>query len=237
METKEKQLDKTVKMDDIFKQVHNDPINCFEKWPIKEIRQKCLERIKERGFLLSIEERAKWAENNITSLLDQENDEDKKLAMELLSLYIFDAPKKGAIQAIEFAISLRKRGEFLCRVSLLDLSKIIAGRILKGDIICQEIPSLKKFLQELINELKTARDSYVPGEWYCAERAIRIIMLTEDFSFLPQIEELIILFQQPNFKPIIRDLPYQKEQDLAVLKVAKRILIKAQKEHLLTKNK
>ncbi|MBU1102645.1 hypothetical protein KJ853_03260 [Patescibacteria group bacterium] len=217
---------------EILQEAVRSPFRCFEKWPILEVWEKCLKAIGERGVIYK--EEADWAEKWIHTLLEQ-SVVSRDIGKKLLSWYVFTARGKLAVRAVEFALGLRQG----LKVWPDELSKLIAGRLIKNvsneGFFYPQLPSLKKFLHELLDEFKKERrDGYLDSTWYCAERALRIIVAAEDFSFLDKIEEVILLMQAGQIFPSESSEPfYFKVSNLGAFKEAKKILVRARKEHII----
>lgn len=215
---------KTVALSEILEGVWHSPFKYFEDWPILEVREKCLKEMERRRFFDS-----EWLEPCIRELLEGYDNYD--FGKKMLSFYIFAERNEVVIRAIEFALSLWREG----RAWEGELSKVIAGRLLKDKTkLYPKLPSLHGFLEDLLDKLmkKGQRDGYLASNWYCAERALRIIIAAEDFSFLPKIEELILLLQEGEIYPSKCDPPYTRDLNLAMLRATKRLLLKAKKEKL-----
>ena len=198
----------------------------FEKWPILEVREACLKQLE--GWSHGIDDHiAQWAEDAIRDLAGE------KLAEKLLSWYVF-APQdeSSAVRALEFAISLsEEKMEFGSAI----VSKIICGRICsKHWILYPAVPSLPNFIENLLNKLAEwgkFRD-YFEIEWHCAERALKMVLHGEDFSFLPKIETILELFKAQKISPQ-RDLPlYTRDMHIAVFQSARRTLCKIQRRKI-----
>jgi len=230
----EQKFEKSIYFQQFLAEARRQPFMYFEKSSIREVRIECLKTIKERGYI-----HPDWAESCIDALFDQNDD----LKEDALSWYLFAAETDTAIiRAINFALSLREKKEYLNRINSNTLSKFIAGRLLKDHEIrvYPLLPPLHEFIVELLNELKnkgSGNNGYFNSDWYCAERALRIIIAAEDYLFLPRVEELILLHQQGVIKPYGNDPPYQKDQNIAALKATRRFLFKAQKDHILNQKK
>lgn len=229
-ETKVRRFKESIGQDYIDKRIRFHPFEVFEKWPIAEIRVKCLATL--RTWDEFNEYHAELLEECITDLFEQRD----KLYRDLLDLYIFKTKRDLAARAIEFALSLNKKST--CGTD--DLSKWVAGRLIKdswGDIY-SKVPSLRGYLTGLLGELeKYKADGYPDYYWFRAERAIRVILRADDFSFLPQIEKLLLLHQQKVIGPDKYHPHYQRDVNMAILRATVRELGRAKKEHILEANK
>lgn len=236
METVEiKGFARTIGEEELMRKAKNNPLIYFKQWPLREVRKACVKEIKKNSsyhrYRIS-QDLAEWLEECIPALLEQ-ND---RFGEEFLEWYICEGTKdEDAVRAIEFGIKLKNK------ISVTyNLSKFIAGRLLKsGDIMLySQIPSLRSYLLELLSDLakqKGKRDGVLGSYWICAERAMKIIIAAGDFSFLPQIEELITLYQTGILNPWRFSAPYEKGMNLAMLKETRRLLNRAQRESLAKK--
>jgi len=222
---------RAVEFREIMLEAERVPFKCFEKWPIFEVWKKCLKEIREQGVLY--EPQADWAEKWINTLL--ESNENRDIREELLSWYVLTARGQLAVRAINFALSLR-RG---FKIWPEELSKIITKRLIKhvdneGFLYWPQLSCIKEFLHELLDDFKKERkEGYLDHTWYCAERALRIIVAAKDFSFLDNIEEMIVLIQSGQLFPRKGSEPfYVKASNLEVFKQARRILVRAKNEYI-----
>ncbi len=217
----------------ILDQAARSPFRYFEKWPIVEVWERCLKAMGERETIYK--EEADWAEKWINTLLERNVNRDIK--EKLLSWYVFAAKGELAIRAIEFALSLRQNVHILQG----DLSKLIIGRLTKDDgfKLYPNVPSLHKFLEELLDEIKKQScHGYFSGEWYGVERALRVIRAMKDVSFLLKVEVLLLLMQEKTIFPsglsgTFSDEFFDRQMHMAALKTTIRVLLKARKEQLL----
>ncbi len=234
--TEKRRFVKTIEDEDLMRKARNNPLIFFEQYPFRKIRVACVKEIKSNStyqrYKIS-KDWIDWIEECISDLLEQNDN----FAEELLEWYICEGTEDEiAINAIEFALKLKDKIPVY-----YNLSKFIAGRLLKGwDIrLYPEIPSLRGYLSELLKALVKSKDGdgYLNSYWVRADRALKIIIAAGDFSFLPQIEELIVLHQNGTLKPWKSDPSYVKDLNIAMLKATRRALYKAQREHLAEKNK
>lgn len=209
-------------------EVRYDPWGCFEKRPFFEVRKACLKKISEYG--LSDEWQADWAEYFIKELNKSEKHEDRGLADDLLSLYIFKSSDDLAVKAIEFAISFEDK---ICTKMNL-ISKLVAGRIKDNPQFYSKIPSLKKFLHKLLDLMIRRKDwadrAYMESDWFAAERAQSMIMRREDRSFFPKINKLISMLESGDIVPWRFSPEETLHMNLARLYFTREILLKAKKE-------
>ncbi|MDP3710265.1 MAG: hypothetical protein Q8R29_00900 [bacterium] len=206
----------------------------FEQWPVLEVRQACLKIIKEFDGWSFHPESADWAEECIKDLAYQQD----PLAEEILAWYVF-APQHQelAVRALEFAISLEATWDLRSTINTRAVSKIVCGRICNRHwILYPHVPSLPAFIHKLLSHIKPRSFNqslyrYIEYDWHCAERALRMIRQGKDFSFLPAIEELILLFQDGITEPssCFSDPAYDKEMHLADLKTTRKILQKSRR--------
>lgn len=228
-----KKFKKTIDEDELFG-LSRDLFKVFKEYPIRNIRVRCLEEMAkwEEFYSYHADE---FLEPCIIDLFDQGDD----LYGSLLEMYIFKTEKDLTVRAIEFAISLDKRNIFGVR----NLSKMIAGRLTKdwqGADIYPKVPSLKMYLAGLLYELEKGMvDGYSDYCWVEAERALRVISHVGDYSFLSQIEKLLLLHQQKIIGPSKSSSPsFQRDVNIAMLKATIRMLKWAEKEAVLAaKNK
>lgn len=220
---------KTIDLAEVLSKVRQNPLKYFEDWHLLEVRERCLKEMEQWRYIY--ESHAEWAEACIRDFLEQ--GDDYNFREKVLSWYVFAAKDGLAVRAIEFAFSLWREH----KVHSPELSKLIAGRLLEGrrrDIdLYSKLPPLREFLEKLLDELKEdRRDGYFDSDWFCAERALRIIDAAGDVSFLPQIEELILLLQEGKIYPSKYDPPESRDMNLARLKYTRKSLVKARKEKL-----
>lgn len=226
-----KRFKKTIYLEELFREATQNPLGLFEKWPIKEVRDKCLKSLErwEEFYNYHADE---FLEPCISDLFDQSD----RLYKILLELYIFKARRDLTARAIEFAISLDKKS-----VGVDNLSKMIAGRLTKdwqGADIYPKVPSLKMYLAGLLYELERCMvDGYSDSSWFEAERALRVISHVKDYSFLSQIGKLLLLHQQKIIGPWKHSSPLQRDINVAVLKGTIRMLKQAEKEAVLAAKK
>ena len=226
---------KTFELKDLYEMARREPQKTFDEWRIFEVRKKCLETMKNwevYGYLVD------WVEKHIRELLVTGR---RDLPEAMLDWYVFNAQENVAVRAVEFSLSLAN-GEKAVLFFENAVSKIVAGRLLKNEVavLYHKLPSLPKFLEELLEKLnspyqiKKEGRQYSDSDWVCAERALRIIVEYKDFSFLPQIEKIIVFMQTG--KIVAPDKPfYAGEAHLGAFKEAKEILLKARKDSLLGK--
>lgn len=234
-EWKEKPLE-ALEMCELYELARREPMKTFDDWRIVEIRKKCLESMKDWKIYDYL---AGWVEEHLLKFRVSELRHHGLLEV-MLGWYVLNAQGETTIRAIEFAISLnRVEGSY---GSIEDvISKIVVGRLLKNEIsnFYPQLVSLPKFLEVLLDELDSPYHikrndgrQYFEEDWFCAERALRVIVREKDFSFLPKIEELIVLLQEGKIVPTDKPF-YAKTSHLAAFKEARKILLEAKKEGLL----
>lgn len=223
-------MERTVRYKEVLEnKVLDDSFECFIEWNLFEVRKACLRRIErfEVGH-----HQADWAEKCVRSLQEFGTLDDLDLAFDVLSWYVFKAYQDNiAIRAIEFAISLSKKDNFLTN----KISKIVAGRLKDTDIcLYYEIPSLKPFLCKLLRSIARrilyGNYEYLNSDWYQSERAQRLILAAKDFSFLWKIDEIIMLLKEGCIYPWSYSPPDTKDIHLARLRITRKYLAKAKKE-------
>jgi hypothetical protein len=196
----------------------------FEKYPITEIREKCLRAMIDKYRQLD-STASEWLEAQIKGLFALED----SLWKDLLSLYIF-GDESG--RAIEFAINFSKENNWR---GLVDISKMVTGRIKdqRKDIYWL-VPSMNEFLGEIFIQFVPYvldKGQYSAGQWHMLKRAISIILRVEDINFLPQLECLLYLHQEEVVAPY--DDPselFASKVNITFLSEAVRALRKVEKE-------
>ena len=214
----------TISMEGILRNVESDPLRCFEEYPIMEARLQCLKMLKQPVRAISLYY-CEWLETCITDLLQQRDG----LGKEVLSLYFFTVENDTDVaQALKFAISLKNR-------TRLGVPKLVADKLLKQREILYLYPlvsSLPAFLVELLDELRKWPPEYDQHAWEDAEYAQHIIIAAEDYSFLPKIEELILLHREGVIQPREHDPPFTKAMNMTMLKETRRLLKAAEREKI-----
>lgn len=175
-------------------EVRDDPLGCFEKWNIFEVRVACLKQLEKNKF--SDEYFADWAEYFIEKLIAQGIHDDRNLSDKLLEWYVFKADDDNlVVRAIEFAIYFGNKEGFKTNF----ISKLVAGRLKDDPQLYSRVPSLKKFLHKLLNFMIVRAEwenrEYTDFDWFAAERAQSIIAKKRDRSFLPKINKLIKMLE------------------------------------------
>jgi hypothetical protein len=195
-------------LDDLYRQAYLNPLGTFEKWPIWEVQEKCLREL--NNFRARSNEDADWAESCIKGIW-----EDKEggvsialdITEKILTWYIFSEKDSIVIRAIEFVISFRQHKILpLYRDSWDSMAtKLIAGRLLKRcDHIelYAKIPNLQKYLLSFFDYLLKEREKgYEDADWVKIERTLRIVIKTEDSTFLEKVQEVIQALQSGRIFP------------------------------------
>ena len=199
----------------------------FILWEVVEIREAFIKRMSGDWFFIT-PEIADWAEKTIIDLLQQRDDMGEKL----LRWYLFDNKlakhcrteqyDKYVVRALGFTINMvGKVRDF----SDSTASKYVAGVILKGQYspmyLYEQMPFMKDFLARLIleNLAPPNRLIYFEKDWHMTERALKIIIKVGDFSFLSQLENLVLRMETGNNISIGSDLPvYALDSHIAILK-------------------
>ena len=213
------------------REIISDPLAHFVKWPIAEIRQACLKRIKEWEIH---EHLADWAEKVIVSLDESKSGYDRgELIKEVLSWYVFNSRHdEVSIRAIEYAIALSNKWKNGLRLEFI--SKIVAGKLKEDNIYLYDmLPSLKRFICSWLDPMirNGKRDGYSNSDWFMSERAQRVILAAGDFSFLWKIDEIIMLLEEDCIRPWMHVPRDTRDMHLARLRTTRKYLLKAKKEH------
>lgn len=236
MEKESVEKGKMFKLEDLYEKARFYPMATFDAWPIAEIREECFKKIKEWEVDDSL---ADWAEKHIRELLAARHE---TLPRNMLEWYVFKSAGKKTERAVNFCLSLLS-GKEDGRPPVSSFGENVISKILAGDLrgqspeIYRRLTSLKSFLRQLLDKLKprsfekSVPTEYLDGDWFCAERALKIIVAYNDFSFLSKIDQLIDLFQAGKIKPR-SELFYAQKSHLAAFLEARRLLLKARKEIL-----
>lgn len=217
-------LRSAVSLEELLKNVEEDPLFYFETYPITEIRSRCLQLMLERKYPVSSEKEAEWAEKQIMFFLEERRS-DWRTAEKLFAWYIAgtentDTDKDATVltvRAVEFALGLYFAHEhyFLENV----ISKEVSKRLRKSDAeyVYPAIPSIKNYLLDLIIHLfpggiyrrirfKDARweidaREYIDSTWHDVERALSVINHVEDTSFIGILDETLQLYEEGTIYP------------------------------------
>ncbi|OGI24050.1 MAG: hypothetical protein A3E91_03945 [Candidatus Moranbacteria bacterium RIFCSPHIGHO2_12_FULL_40_10] len=229
METAKTEVKKTLRMEDVLRLASRYPFKTFEEWPILDVRRECLKKMNEEGCIWTIySETADWAERIIDDLVKQHDE----TTMEMLAWYLFCAKHETmVIRAIKFVIGLKEKD--LLRFSYDTTSKLIAGRVKKDANLfdCKYLYPLPDFLKDYVKEIfhefkKDGQEDmgYFDRNWHCLKRAIEIIVATNDFSLLPEIEDIILLFQEKKIRYTEHGQFYERDMHLAIIKSVRKYL-------------
>ncbi|KKR09632.1 MAG: hypothetical protein UT37_C0015G0003 [Parcubacteria group bacterium GW2011_GWA2_39_18] len=203
-----------------------NPLETFEKYPIQEVRDVCLKKIRDydwsdyswnysgRGISPAW---ADWAEQCVKELLQQED----PLWKDILALYVQNTKHKNSswnqdpenwtpvVRSIEFALSLVNLEERLLGSEFSTIAKFVTGKIKDCPVAYEHVPSMKNFIEKLLFNciLKNPDGTlhyiakYREADWYNIIRALSIIVKCQNFSFIPAIEELVVLIRNGELKP------------------------------------
>lgn len=235
----------------------DNPFEIFEKYPLDEIRKICLKQVWELGFQntrgIDRSEELDWSEKCAKDLLQQGD----PLWKDVLALYVQNTKPYGGthpevnkenwenvIRSIEFAISLVDFNEVALKDRLSTVAKTVTGKIKDcPPEIYGLVPSLPKFINKLLTNC-IIRDPdgtiryachYQNTDWYNIIRALTMLVRCPDASFIPVIEELILLIKQKKLKPFEYDFAPNiatTMSHLVVLNGTRNILKKRQREIL-----
>lgn len=231
-------MKKSISIDSILMKAAQDPFKTFEEWPLLDVRRKCLEVMSdERNYCYSISPgTADWAEKAIDDLVVN-ND---AIVDELVQWYLFRPKDEDIIaRALKFVIGLKAKNQIWYGYERT--SKLIAGRVKKDTekfeckYLCPMPVFLKNYIKEIFNEFKEdgqSRAGYDRSDWHCLERALRIISDVKDFSLLPEIEKIILLYQERKIYSVKWVPFFERDLHLAMLKSVRKYLYAARKDSI-----
>ena len=248
-------LGKTTDLGDVLKSLDYatsyDVMMTFAKYDLLEVRKACLDWLEKLGWDITDENTSAMFEDYIRQL---DSLDSKHFGERLLNIYVFHTDRDNdpiIVRAIEFAISLTKvsptgflRSNIVSKIICSRLSKIYFSECYNNDhepvkSAYDLIPSLRDFLTALLDSLKpvgrlelySRSKPHSYHDFTLAMRALKVIVhfAREDQSFLPQINELIMLHQQGIIKPYDDSSdPFALAVNLAALKQAAKLLRRAQ---------
>lgn len=255
MSSLQAEVRETVTMQQLINLAKTDPVDVFIDWPLDSIRKACLETMVS-GHPIYCYEEAEWAESQIKYYLS-ESVRDYKTANDLLTWYLFGNSKLPptlriplTVKAISFAIDLYFSHKFSSFEG--KILKGVFGRLRKDDRseIYLETPRVKDFLKDLIicifgigivrrirfgdkNYPMYDSERYYEESWNDLQRALDIVLLVKDYTFIPIIDEALCLILEgsiyPDFGP-----KYTKRFHIIILRDAieelKKECIKAVKD-------
>jgi hypothetical protein len=182
------------------------PFDKFEQYPIKEIREAAIKGMYSWDCRPNGGERSDWAEQCISGLLQNC---DQEMAKNVLEWYLYESdPEEAAARAIRFALTLKNPSSFHNDHHFIqpnDLAKMITGRIKKNPRLYSLAPKLSDFYRTFLKQLQErstySSKKYYDDDWYPAERALHIIALVKDITLLPILENLAALFRDKKLQP------------------------------------
>jgi hypothetical protein len=236
MEKEKVVLAQTVKMERIIGEVEATPYTSFDRWPILEIRKKCVESLKNQVYLDTVgavDWRADWIEDRVDQLLNHRG-YGYELVEEILSLYIFNSHRDSAVRALEFLVSRCSSVPIV--PSKLSL-KLIAGKLAKDDSdedLYASVSGLWQLLDKSFVQFIECRGvgDYYTDRWISLERVFKIILQVSDYSFLPRVNEILTLMKEKLILPKFFGDPLAFETHRDRLRAVKKYLEKAKKKAL-----
>jgi len=221
----DKKLSPTVHIENLINRSRVAPIEIFCDYPFDTIRTICVEMMEKSGLNGY---GPKIVEDFITKLMGSENVFDQTdYAERVLSAYLIRCEDDNRIiRAVEFAISIRKL--FFDRSKI---SKFVIGKIDRNIDLYYKIPSLKSFLTELLSEMidHGKQSGYSSADWYEAERAQRLILDANDFSFLWKMEQILAHLKRGLINPGY-GTPEMKDLHIARIEITKKYLLAAEEK-------
>jgi hypothetical protein len=234
MNTEIDRMAPTISLEDLNSMARSEPFSTFINYPFKEIRDTCIEGMKDYSNIgIGFADQAEAMISRLR-LVDWKRDYWKKM----LEWYLFAAEEENVLErAIEFALSLYA-ADYVLNDNLV--SKLLTARLKKGWSgieMYDKMPSLKaffhRFLRNIYLDWHTSRlrsGEYSTSDWQLAMRTLDIAVLTNDYSLLWKIEETIILIEEGVIYPSKHSHWSAKEMNLALLKTAEKLLKKAKRE-------
>lgn len=215
------------------------PTAYFDEYPVDWVRDECLKALGQGRYLLTLSS-SDWAERWILFLLGKEPREAER-AFKILSWYLFANSSCGegdketdlAVRAIEFAIGLSENTSYsLCYGNRI--AKDVTGRLCKRDgaVLYPEVKGIKEYLNGLIMDIwevgivrrikfqctsySINKRSYLEDGWHNLERALKVILHMEDFSFISMLDQTLQFIHEgtslPEYGP-----HFQKKLNIVVL--------------------
>jgi len=206
MEEQRERISPTVKNETLYRNIEymEDPMaifHTFDQYPLDEIRQRCLKQLKRRSNNIQYSEEFEWLENHIRVFLQESR--VNEMAYELLSSYLYQAThvNQGRLRALKFAFQL-DREDLITRDRL---TKLVYGTIMDHPNLYWQTPAAHELVARLIHfflpyNVDTVND-YSDITWIDFERAIRIILKTEDITFIQNLQEIQQLQKQKRIIP------------------------------------
>lgn len=186
-------MEKTASLQRLLEDAQCEPFDLFEKWPIDEVREACLKKLRRNPYnWINIKVSADRIEAIIRSALAIEDPRWN----ELFHWYIRFAGEgecphaEESVRAVEFAISLSREYKEQPLISG-DTAKAVCNKLKRDPSLYWAAPSIHEFLSSLLLFVSDAGGKgYDLTEWGFAERAIRRIVAATDTSFLESIERM-----------------------------------------------
>ncbi len=233
---------RTMARDAFLKLAEQSPFTTFEEWPIEDVREACLARMRrynlDDGVVEIGNHQAGWAEKCIIDLLKQR---DNEMAAKVLEWYIYT---DKAERAIKFAlVDIRKNPALYNRIfppiTPDQLSKMIVGKLKKrakpydphshddGRI---DDGHIQEFMAELLNDLCLelhGASHNLDAIWPRAERALLLIKQAHDTALRSKVVTTLkyLIWSHKKRKKSAGQLPsFEYEKRLAVLEDVSRSL-------------
>jgi len=211
----------------VLEEAEDKPCETFDQYPIDEVRRACIYSL-DHDFRDHRPDRyyENWVEKRIIAL---EYDDCRDFWISLLRWYLFKAKSNETFnRALEFAIGLAEREpQYLSQISK-EVTGVLARDTYGRDRQSYWLPSVRGFLKTLLAEIYPGKSGYSDSEWHCAARALRLIVLRKDITFLPEIEELAARYERGEIKTrTSRDDPFYESQRLSMLEQTVKLLQEA----------
>ena len=212
--------------DDVVKEIFKslmDPQETFINFPIKEIRKACLSRIESYTMNADLHS---WFENQANGLLQLRD----CFAADVVASYLFAAKNKdAAIRAIKFAVDSRTCSIENSPFSLLDCSKVVAGKLFNDRYpAIQYYNEMKDFLPSFFRDcLACLYRGYSEKQWHCAMRALLVFSETIDYVYLDMLQDIVVSFKEGKIIPSMPTTIFANDMHYAALLKTRDILYKA----------
>ena len=235
-------LEKTISASEMDEAIRNTPLQTFVRWPMQDIRERCLARLREvsRYSTGRMDLLPDTPPRNFQQLILALMESHEEAWEELLQIYLFSqGSNEWCMEAVRFSVSVANHPWFSPSAVVL---KHLAGRVnvaffsLTDSSFTKEkavATGVQAFVMEMLAGFLPGCNTGIDGKkrygergWTTLRRCVKIAIETKDATYVDGLQIIIREMEAGNVKPADFDPgDIKRSENLAFLKAAHQYLV------------